>query len=570
MKYLKQNKGKIGLAAALLLMSIGLQILAPKLLSSFIDNAEGEKPMKLVVLIIMGYLITVLLQKAAEVIENYISSSIGWNVTNQLRHDMIAHYIRVDMKQHESWSSGEMMTRLDEDVEGVFQYYFILFLKIGASSILLAGVLTVMAAKNIWLGVIMFSVSLLTIWLFKMVSDMGTKRYLKSNAATAEFNSLIKDKLDNVVELHLGSAEQRTLDEIKTAMRKRFHQSLPAGMMYGNLWSTSTVMEIISKGVTLTAAALLWDKGIITLGTAYLLYSYVDLIYNPLQEFRSHLGGLQDAKAKKQRVQQFISIPSYLIEGKAKMPEYIQNIEVEQLSFDYDTDKEVLHNISFSINAGEHIGIMGETGCGKTTLVKLLARLYEFNTGSIRINGTEIREYDLAALKKKIVYCPQKTQLMHATLRDNITIYDRNISDASILKAIDQLKLSGWYNSLEHGLDTKLEAGEGSISSGEAQFVSVIRLFLREPELVIMDEISSNLDHKTEEKLMMAIKTLTMGRTVITIAHHLSALEWVNKIIVLEQGKLIEQGRRDALQADSHSNYFALWKKMQEKGGTSS
>ena len=299
MDILKQNKRTVFLLIAVILAGTCLQILAPRFLSAFIDKAEYKAPVTAIALMIAGYLATVLAQKGTGICEVYLSSRLGGKITNRIRHQMLEHFICLPMTAHETFSSGEIMTRLDEDVEGVYDYYQILFLRIGTSALLLTGVLLTVGMKNGPLALLMLAVCLVSIRVYKAISDFGTKCYLKSSQAAAVFNGFLKDKLDNLVEIHLAGADRYTLLSLKKAMHAKFRESLPAGRMYGRLWRASTVLEVISISGTLLIASLLWDQGVITLGTAYLFYNYVDLIYAPLQSFRNHLGGLQNAAARK-------------------------------------------------------------------------------------------------------------------------------------------------------------------------------------------------------------------------------------------------------------------------------
>lgn len=541
MNYLIKYKGRVVFAALIVLANVGLQILSPKFLSGFIDSAEGGNALFLPGLMIIGYFFTVLLQKAASVLEEYISASLGGRITNDVRHEMLSHFLDLGMEKHTEYSSGEIMTRLDEDVEGVYEYLRILLLKIGTSALLLAGVLIVIGLDNPWLALILLAVSILSIACFKQISDFGTKCFRRSNQAAAVFNGILKDKLDNLVEIHLAAADGPALLSLKEAIYKRFRESLPAGLIYGHLWGASTVMETISIGCTLLITAIFWDRGILSLGTAYLFYNYVNLIFQPLNSFRNYLGELQNAGARKKRVEDFLEIPSEKREHCLPVPADFSSLTIENLSFSYDSENKVLHNISFSVKAGEHIGLMGETGCGKTTLVKLLAGLYHCQHGAVLVNGIPVEKFDPQKLRREIVYCPQKVQLMHASLRDNITLFDSRIRDESILAAVNALELTNWFAGFPQGLDTPLSSGEGSISSGEARFVSIIRLFLRSPQVIILDEITANLDKQREQDLDRAVRNLTKNKTVLMISHHAEILEPQSRILYMKKGRIQSQ-----------------------------
>lgn len=392
MYYLIKYKGQVLFAALIVLANVGLQILSPKFLSGFIDSAEGGNALFIPGLMITGYFFTVLLQKAASVLEEYISASLGGRITNDVRHEMLSHFLDLGMEKHTEYSSGEIMTRLDEDVEGVYEYLRILLWKIGTSALLLTGVLIFIGLNNPWLALILLAVSILSIGCFKKISDFGTKCFRRSNQAAAVFNGILKDKLDNLVEIHLAAADRHPLS---------------------------------------------WRR--------LLFYNYVNLIFQPLNSFRNYLGELQNAGARKKRVEGFLEIPTEKRERCLPVPADFSSLTVENLYFSYDAENEVLHNVSFSVKAGEHVRLMGETGCGKTTLVKLLADLYHCQHGAVLVYGIPVEKFDPQELRREIVYCPQKVQLMHASLRDNITLFDSRIQDENILAAINALELTNWF-----------------------------------------------------------------------------------------------------------------------------
>ena len=206
------------------------------------------------------------------------------------------------------------------------------------------------------------------------------------------------------------------------------------------------------------------------------------------------------------------------------------------MSFSYKNGADVLKNVCLSVPAGKHFGIMGETGCGKSTLMGLIAGLNGYECGSIRLNTLELRNIDTKNLHERVAYCTQRTHLIHSSLRDNITLYDPRYSDEAITKAIESLDLSQWFQKFSEGLDTILKMGEGSPSSGEAQLIPFVRLALRNPGLVLLDEITANPD--PEKRVSRAVTMLCKGRTVIAIAHKSESLVWMDIVFHMENGFL--------------------------------
>jgi ATP-binding cassette subfamily B protein len=230
----------------------------------------------------------------------------------------------------------------------------------------------------------------------------------------------------------------------------------------------------------------------------------------------------------------------------------------QQVSFSYEASQPVLRDITFQVAPGEVVGVIGRSGSGKTTLTRLLMRFYDPDTGIVSVGGQHLRQAQLHDLRRRVSFVTQDVQLFRATLRDNLTFFDETIDDARILQAIEQLGIHEWFARLPEGLDTELSRSTSSLSAGEAQLVACIRVFLKDPQLILFDEATSRLDPATEQLITQATEKLLTGRTAIIIAHRLSTVERVDSIMVLEDGRIVEYGAREALAADATSRYAQL------------
>ncbi len=233
-------------------------------------------------------------------------------------------------------------------------------------------------------------------------------------------------------------------------------------------------------------------------------------------------------------------------------------LSFQEVSFSYNGGGPVLDGISFQVRPGGVLGLLGRTGSGKTTLARLIFRLYDVQTGSIRVNNVDLREFQLSTLRRSISIVTQNVQLFRASIRDNLTFFDRSISDERILQTLEELELGDWYRSLPNGLDTELEPGGRSLSAGEGQLLAFTRVFLRDPLLVILDEASSRLDPATEARLERAIDKLLQGRTAIIIAHRLHTVQRADEIMILEDGSVREYGNRVQLASNPTSRFYQL------------
>jgi ABC-type multidrug transport system fused ATPase/permease subunit len=233
-------------------------------------------------------------------------------------------------------------------------------------------------------------------------------------------------------------------------------------------------------------------------------------------------------------------------------------VEVQDVSFGYGEERMVLHDLSLRLEAGKVLGLLGRTGSGKTTITRLLCRLYEPSAGAIRLDGVDVRTVRLSDLRQRVGMVTQDVQLFQATVRDNLTVFDRGIADDQILQVFHELGLWEWYAALPAGLETELAAGGSGLSAGEAQLLALTRVFLKDPGLVILDEASSRVDPATERLIEGAVGRLLQGRTGIVIAHRLATVQRVDEILILADGRIRERGTRAQLASDPDSLFSGL------------
>ena len=567
-RYAKRHKNAIYGLTLIYIAATALLVLAPQTLSRFIDSVYKDSSWTAWMLAVLLYLAAMLAQSGFSALLDYRLASVGQRFTDDYRRDLLSHFLSLDLESLGGISSGQILTRLNEDVQGLFKYYYIVFYKLAGSALALAGILVTLSFKTGWLSALLLAASILSILGFKAIQDRGVNKYVRQAKANASFNSLLKEILDNSPTLRGLHAESYAETRIHAAMKERYRESFPAYLMYANLWSASTVIEAMMTALGLVLALLLWDKGSVSLGTAYLIFNYCNLVSAPLQDFRNHMGDMQGAKAGILRCGEFFDLPLRVKTGVQTLKNKALELTVQDLRFSYQNDIRqsninqndinqsginqndidqnridqgramVLKGVNLAVPAGRKIGIMGETGCGKSTFLSLIAALNPYREGVIRLDGTDIRDIDPVNLREHVAYCTQRVQLIHGTIRENITLFNGQFTDHDILEAIGSLGLSGWFNKFPEGLDSRLERGEGSLSSGEAQLLVLVRLALRKPGLVLLDEISSSLDALTERRITEAVKRLCEDRTVLAIAHRKEALDWMDTVIRMESGVL--------------------------------
>ncbi len=315
---------------------------------------------------------------------------------------------------------------------------------------------------------------------------------------------------------------------------------------------------VIGNAIAFAMGAYLYGQGQITIGGVYLLLYYTNLLANNVGNIANQANDFQQAVVAIRRVSELTLTTSPLQDGPgAPLPRTSPEVGFEDVSFSYAAEAPVLRNLSFHLEGGQTLGLLGRTGSGKSTIVRLLFRFYDPEAGAVRLDGMDLRQARLSDLRSAIGMVTQEVQLFHASARDNLTLFDEHILDQQVLQVIDDLGLRAWLRRLPDGLDTLL-LGDAGLSAGEAQLLALARVFLQEPRLVILDEASSRLDPATEAQLERAIDRLLKGRTAIIIAHRLNTLRRVDQVLILEEGCLVEYGSRSQLAAEPGSEFNRL------------
>jgi ATP-binding cassette, subfamily B, bacterial len=290
-----------------------------------------------------------------------------------------------------------------------------------------------------------------------------------------------------------------------------------------------------------------------------LILAYTDAIFRPLREITNEIQNLQKAGGSLERIGDLYKIKDKIPDvGTQTIAAGPLHVEFDNVQFSYNQEDSILHDLDVDLKPGEVLGLLGRTGSGKTTITRLLFRLYDVTGGTIKLNGVDIRDYQVSELQRRIGMVTQEVQLFRASVRDNLTFFDSTVPDSRIMEVLEALSLMDWYNGLAKGLDTELEGGGKGLSAGEGQLLAFARVFLKDPGLVILDEASSRLDPLTEARIERAIDLLLKNRTGIIVAHRLKTVQRADQIIILEDGGVREHGEYDALVNDPSTRFSQL------------
>ena len=577
-RYLGPQCLSVILLAVVLFGSIGLQLLNPQIARRFIDAAQGGAPQETLVRVALLFLGVALLQQTVSVSLTYLGGNVGWKATNELRADLADHCLRLDMSFHNTHTPGEMIERVDGDVNALSNFFSLLALRLLGNGLLLVGVLLLLYRENWRIGVaftLFAAVALVVRW---RVSTIAVPAWRAERAANADQFGFIQERLDGTEDIRASGAQGYVLRCFYVLLRDLRAKYLKVRLMVNIAVNTTDLLFAVANLMAFALGAYLYQAGSITIGTVFLISWYGNTLMGPIRYINAQVQDLQQATASIVRIQELFAVQSK-IEDMAVIrsdelpqtvsPQRALAVAFQNVTFGYAGQQTkdlieqdaVLRSLSFHLHPGEVLGLLGRTGSGKTTLTRLLFRLYDPDKGAVCLDSddtlTDIRQLPLGVLRQRVALVTQDIQLFHASVRDNLTFFDHTIPDDTIVKVIRDLGLGAWFDALSEGLDTELVSG-GRLSAGEAQLLAFTRIFLQDPALVILDEASSRLDPVTERLIEHAVDRLLQGRTAIVVAHRLATVQRVDQIMILEGGQIREYGPRVALASDPASHYSNL------------
>ena len=522
--YLAPQRRRIALLAGLMLGALALQFTLPRLMQQFIDQALAGAPLQALTAIGVLYLIIAVGANVVTVGWHTLANNIGILATNEIRSALAAHCLALDMGFHNARTPGEMIERIDGDVGRLTGFLSKFFVELALDALVVLVGTALLFAIDWRVGLPFAVCSLLAALTVRAFGPRLRALAEREQQSSAELFGFLEERLTGTEDIRANGANAYVLSRHVARGRTLINNGLKQALLGAASWRTMVLLGDLGMALSLAAGGLRALDGALSPGAVYMIYAYTSQIRDPFENLLRQFDEMQRAIASINRVRELFDIKPALSEPAhpVVLPSGALSVALDHLTFAYPGDDAVLSDLTLNLPAGETLGLLGRTGSGKTTLTRLLLRLYDPLQGAVRIGGVDTRAITNDELRARVAIVTQDVQIFSGSVRDNVTLFDRAIADAAVRHALERVGLDDWLRSQPRGLDALLAAGGAGLSAGEAQLLAFARTFLRDPGLVLLDEASSRLDPATERKLDRVVDSLLAGRSGVIIAHRLS------------------------------------------------
>ncbi len=533
----------------------------PKITEFAIDNSIATKEKGDFLFYIVLLLVVLLLQSVFQLLFIYYASWLGQNLVMDVRTKLFDHLLKFKMKYFDNSSVGVLITRAVTDMERIADIFGQGLFMIIRDLLTMAVVFSFMLYTNLKLSFIVFIMLPVLIYATRIFQKYMKKAFEVVRTEVSNLNAFVQERLTGMKILQLFTREDIEYEKFK-AINERHKKG-----WLKTVWYNSFFFPIADLASSVTIGLVAWYGGLnvvlggsVTQGVLIAFIMYVPMLFRPLRQIADKFNTLQMGMVAANRVFKVLDTTSQIDDNGTYVAHHFKgNIEFNKVRFSYVEHEEVLKGVSFKVNAGETIAIVGATGAGKSTIINLLNRFYEINHGTISIDTINIKEVTLASLRSQIAVVLQDVFLFADTILNNITLNDPDISEAKVIEAAKAIGVHDFINSLPGGYNYNVKERGAMLSSGQRQLISFLRAYVTNPSILILDEATSSVDSYSEQLIQNATDQITKGRTSIIIAHRLATVKKADKILVMDSGRLVEEGTHKELLKNKDGYYKNLY-----------
>ena len=560
MRYMLRYKGLSILALLFILMTSIVATAIPLLAQYYIDNFITKNIAKAGLYILIIYFGLFVLRVVFTFLGEYYFAKVAHSIVRDLRNDSFANLQKLGMSYFDKTPVGSVVSRLTNDTQAVADMFGTIFSSFLNTILMFVVTLSAMIALSWQLTIYMILFIPVMVGSVYLYQKLSSRLVEISRAKISEMNTKLSESIEGMKIIQAFNQEQRLIDEfgeVNNEHLRYYTKSLKVDSLL--LRPAMALFKVLAYGVIVMYFGLTFESAGFTAGIIYAFIQYTNQLFNPLIELMQNFSILQTSIISAGRVFTLIDNEEY--EPEQKEGDYKisrGDIEFKNVSFSYDGKRDVLKNISFSVKNGESIAFVGATGSGKSSIMNLFLRFYDYDRGEILIDGVNIKDYSSKELRNSVGLVLQDPFLYHGTVESNIKMYNESLTREDVIEAAKFVDAHNFIDKLEDKYDSVVTERGSTFSSGERQLLTFARTIASKPKILILDEATANIDSETEELIQHSLEKMRKGRTTIAIAHRLSTIQDSNCIYVLDKGEIIESGTHDELIA-LKGNYYKMY-----------
>ncbi|WP_374718105.1 ABC transporter ATP-binding protein, partial [Neobacillus sp.] len=551
LSYTKPHKKRLVMAFLLLLMTTILEIVLPILVKIFIDDYLTPGNLEFQPLLLLGILyMGIQVVKALLLFFQLVKfQEIALLIIQQLRIDVFSKVQALGLKYFDKTPAGSIVSRVTNDTEAIKDMFVTVLATFIQSGFLLSGIFVAMFLLNVKLA--LFCVVLIPILIFviRLYRKWSSRYYLDMRERLSQLNAKLNESLQGMAIIQVFRQEKRLRQEFGVINNQHYHAGMKNIKIDGLLLRPAIdLIYIFALILVLSYFGVTSFDTTVKIGVIYAFINYLERFFEPVNQMMMRLSLFQQAIVAGSRVFKLLDEEELAPAQKDNSNTIEQGkIEFKNVSFSYDGKRDVLKNISFTAHPGETVALVGHTGSGKSSIINLMMRFYEFDRGDIFIDGESIRNYSKKELRNKLGLVLQDPFLFFGTVKDNIRLHNKDLTDEQVREAAKFVQAHSFIERLENGYDHQVVERGATFSSGQRQLIAFARTIAANPKILILDEATANIDTETEEEIQTALSKMRKGRTTIAIAHRLSTIQDADLILVLHQGEIVERGTHQEL-----------------------